>query len=116
MEIKNNSSARNKLWLRGGFPNSYLASNDKESFSFRKDFIQTYLERDIVLFNPRIPTATLRRLWTMLAHRQGCILNASEIARSLDVSTQSVNRYIDLLSDMLLVKDSCRIVKILEKG
>ena len=104
MEIKNNSSARNKLWLRGGFPDSYLAGNDEESFAFRKDFIQTYLERDVSLFSPRIPAATLRRLWTMLAHRQGCLLNASELARSLDVSTQSVNRYIDLLSDMLLVR------------
>ena len=104
LEIKNTPSARNKLWLRGGFPDSYLANNDEESFAFRKDFIQTYLERDVSLFNPHIPSTTLRRLWTMLAHRQGCLLNASELARSLDVSTQSVNRYIDLLSDMLLIR------------
>ena len=104
MEVKDNSSARNKLWLRGGFPTSYLADNDEDSFAFRKDFIQTYLERDVSLFNPRIPATTLRRLWMMLAHRQGCLLNASELARSLDVSVQSVNRYIDLLADMLLVQ------------
>lgn len=104
VEIKDTSSARNKLWLRGGFPDSYLAKSDEDSFAFRKDFIRSYLERDVSLFSPRIPLTTLRRLWLMLAHRQGCLLNASELARSLDVSTQSVNRYIDLLSDMLFVR------------
>lgn len=95
---------RETLWLRGGFPDSYLAENDVESFQLRKDFIRTYLERDVPMFGPRIPATTLERLWTMLAHRQGAPLNASELARSLEVSTQSVTRYIDLLVDLLLVR------------
>ena len=70
----------------------------------RKDFIRTYLERDVPMFGPRIPSTTLERLWTMLAHRQGTMLNASELARALEVSTQSVTRYIDLLCDLLLVR------------
>ncbi|MCP5018873.1 MAG: DUF4143 domain-containing protein, partial [Ketobacter sp.] len=68
------------------------------------DFIRTYLERDIPLFGARIPATTLERLWTMLAHRQGSLLNAAELARSLEVSAQSVSRYIDLLCDLLLVR------------
>ncbi|RYE56599.1 MAG: DUF4143 domain-containing protein, partial [Rhizobiaceae bacterium] len=86
------------------FPDSFLASSDKTSFAFRKDFIRTYLERDVPMFGPRIPATTLERLWTMLAHRQGGILNASDLARSLDTSTQSVTRYVDLLCDLLLVR------------
>jgi predicted AAA+ superfamily ATPase len=103
-EIDDSHTARERLWLRGGFPDSFLAANDKASFAFRKDFIRTYLERDVPMFGPRIPATTLERLWTMLAHRQGSLLNASELARSLDTSTQSVTRYIDLLCDLLLVR------------
>ena len=72
--------------------------------ALRKDFIRTYLERDVPMFGPRIPATTMERLWTMLAHRQGTLLNASELARSLEVSTQSVTRYIDLICDLLLVR------------
>jgi len=97
-------ASRERLWLRGGFPESYLADSDRDSLELRKDFIRTYLERDVPLFGPRMPAATLERLWTMLAHRQGAILNASELARALEVSTQAVTRYIDLLSDLLLVR------------
>lgn len=104
LEVDDSLMVREKLWLRGGFPDSYLAENDKESLSLRKDFIRTYLERDVPMFGPRIPATTLERLWTMLAHRQGSILNASEIARSLEISTQSVTRYIDLLCDLLMVR------------
>ncbi len=93
-----------QLWIRGGFPNSLLALNDHESLRWRQDFIQTYLERDIPMFGPRIPAETLRRLWTMLAHRQGSLLNASEFARALEVSSQTVTRYLDLLCDLLLVR------------
>ena len=103
-EIENTLSNREKIWLRGGFPDSYLAETDLDSFALRKDFIRTYLERDVPMFGPRIPAETLERLWTMLAHHQSGLLNASNLARSLAVSTQSVNRYIDLLVDLLLVR------------
>jgi predicted AAA+ superfamily ATPase len=104
LEIKDTRPARERLWLRGGFPDSYLAGSDRESLALRKDFIRTYLERDVPMFGPRIPATTLERLWSMLAHRQGTLLNASELARALEVSTQSVTRYIDLLCDLLLVR------------
>jgi predicted AAA+ superfamily ATPase len=104
LEIEDDRAARERLWLRGGFPDSYLAHSDQESLALRKDFIRTSLERDVPMFGPRIPATTLERLWTMLAHRQGTPLNASEIARALEVSTQSVTRYIDLLADLLLVR------------
>ncbi len=97
-------SARERLWLRGGFPQSYLAPGDDTSMAIRNDFIRTYLERDIPMFGPRLPAATLGRLWSMLAQRQGSLLQASEIARALEISTQSVNRYIDLLTDLLLLR------------
>ena len=104
LEIEDTRPARERLWLRGGFPDSYLAGSDRESLALRKDFIRTYLERDVPMFGPRIPATTLERLWTMLAHRQGTLLNASELARALEVSTQSVTRYIDLLCDLLLIR------------
>lgn len=104
LEIEDRRAARERLWLRGGFPDSYLAGGDRESLALRKDFIRTYLERDVPMFGPRIPSTTLERLWTMLAHRQGTLLNASELARALEVSTQSVTRYIDLMCDLLLVR------------
>ncbi len=104
LEIEDDRAARERLWLRGGFPDSYLAESDRDSFALRKDFIRTYLERDVPMFGPRIPAITLERLWTMLAHRQGTLLNASELARALEVSTQSVTRYIDLLVDLILVR------------
>jgi predicted AAA+ superfamily ATPase len=103
-EVEDNRRARERLWLRGGFPDAYLADTDADSLALRKDFIRTYLERDVPMFGPRIPATTLERLWTMLAHTQGSLLNASQIARALEVSTQSVTRYIDLLSDLLLVR------------
>jgi predicted AAA+ superfamily ATPase len=104
LEVEDTRPARERLWLRGGFPDSYLAGGNRESLALRKDFIRTYLERDVPMFGPRIPATTLERLWTMLAHRQGTLLNASELARALEVSTQSVTRYIDLLCDLLLVR------------
>ena len=104
LEIEDEDLARERLWLRGGFPESYLAESDQDSLALRRDFIRTYLERDVAAFGPRVPATTLERLWTMLAHRQGTLLNASTLARALEVSTQSVNRYIDLLADLLLVR------------
>jgi uncharacterized protein len=93
-----------QLWVRGGFPESFLASDGDASLRWRRDFIRTYLERDIPQFSPRIPAETLRRLWTMLAHNQGCLLNAANIARGLGVSGAAVGRYLDLMVDLLLVR------------
>ena len=104
LEVEDARVSRECLWLRGGFPDSYLAHSDQDSIAWRRDFIRTYLERDVAAFGPRVPATTLERLWTMLAHRQGTTLNASVLARSLEVSAQSVTRYVDLLSDLLLLR------------
>ena len=104
LEVDDSRATRESLWLRGGFPDSYLAANEQDSYLWRQDFIKTYLERDIAVFGPRIPAALLERLWTMIAHNQGNILNASALARALETSVQSVSRYIDLLVDLLLVR------------
>jgi uncharacterized protein len=92
------------LWLRGGFPEAYRAASDAASLRWRQQFIAAYLERDIPQLGPRVPAETLRRLWTMLAHEQGQLLHASRLAASLAVSGQTVARYIDLLSDLMLVR------------
>jgi predicted AAA+ superfamily ATPase len=92
------------LWVRGGFPDSYLAKDDAASFRSRTAFIQTYLERDIPALGPRIPAETLRRFWTMLAAAQGSILNHAILAQSLSISGQTITRYLDLLVDLLLVR------------
>jgi predicted AAA+ superfamily ATPase len=104
LEVFNDRHDQDRLWVRGGFPDSYLAEDDAESLARRKDFIRTYLERDVPQFGPRIPAETLDRLWTMLAHNQGQLLNASRLAVSLSISTTTVTRYIDLLVDLLLVR------------
>jgi uncharacterized protein len=93
-----------QLWVRGGFPDSFLAKDDQRSLEWRRNFIRTYLERDVPMFGPRVPAQTLEQLWTMLAHNQGGILNASKLAQSLMVSAPTVTRYIDLLVDLLLVR------------
>ncbi|MDE3010914.1 MAG: ATP-binding protein [Pseudomonadota bacterium] len=92
------------VWLRGGFPDSLLAPDDAQSLRWRQDFIRTYLERDIPQFGPRIPAETLRRFWTMLAHQQGGLLNAADLARGLGVDGKTVARYLDLLVELLLVR------------
>lgn len=92
------------LWVRGGFPLSWLAPDDAASLCWREAFIATYLERDIPVLGPRIPATTLRRLWTMLAHTQGGLLNQSQLAGSLAISGQTVARYIDILVDLMLVR------------
>ena len=96
--------ALTQLWLRGGFADSFLAESNRESLTWREDFIRTYLERDIPSFGLRIPSEALRRFWTMLAHEQGGLLNAAKIATGLGVSGQSVARYLDLLVDLMLVR------------
>jgi predicted AAA+ superfamily ATPase len=92
------------LWVRGGFPESLLAGSDIQSMKWRRDFIKTYLERDIPQIGPRIPAQALERFWTMLAHQQGGAFNASQLARNLDVSSVTIGRYLDLMVDLLLVR------------
>jgi predicted AAA+ superfamily ATPase len=94
----------NALWVRGGFPMSWLAPTDADSMTWREAFIATYLEKDIPALGPRIPSTTLRRLWTMLAHHQGELLDLSKLAAALAISGQTVSRYIDLLCDLMLVR------------
>lgn len=94
----------NSLWLRGGFPDSFLAANDLQSMRWRENFIRTYLERDIPSFGTRIPAETLKRFWTMLAHNQSQLLNAAQLARGLGVDGKTVAKYLDLLVDLLLVR------------
>ena len=93
-----------KLWVRGGFPDSYLAASDGDSYAYRRNFVRTYLERDVPQFGPRIPAETLERFWTMLAHSQGQLLNASKLASNLSTSAPTISNYIDLLVDLLLVR------------
>jgi hypothetical protein len=93
-----------KLWIRGGFPDSFLASDDGGSARWRQNFIRTYLERDVPQLGPRIPAETLRRFWVMLAHTQGSLLNAASLARGLDVDGKTIAKYLDLLVDLMLVR------------
>ena len=103
-EVADTVPDRDRLWQRGGFPDSLLAPDDEASLAWRRAFLRTYLERDIPMFQPRVPSETLRRFWTMLAHNQGQQLNAARIAAGLGVSGQSVARYLDLMVDLLLVR------------
>lgn len=93
-----------KLWVRGGFPDSFLEESDDESMKWRRDFIRTYLERDVPQFGSRIPAETLRRFWTMLAHNQTQLLNAANLSRALGVHGSTIAGYLDLLVDLLLVR------------
>lgn len=93
-----------RLWLRGGFPDSYLAQSDDASLRWRLNFINTYLERDVPQLGPRIPAITLRNLWTMLAHSQGGQLNIAQLGNNLDVAATTAKRYVELLEDLLLIR------------
>lgn len=104
LEAAPDLAAATQLWVRGGFPYSFLAATEADSVAFRLNFIRTYLERDVPQFGPRIPAETLERLWTMLAHNQGALLSASKLAAALALSGQTVTNYIDLLVDLLLVR------------
>jgi uncharacterized protein len=95
---------QNRLWLRGGFPDSFLAKTDLASLRWRLNFISTYLERDVPQFGPRIPATTLRLLWTMLAHNQGSQLNMAQLGASLGIVIPTTKRYIELLDDLLLIR------------
>jgi uncharacterized protein len=93
-----------RLWLRGGFPDSFLAKNDEASLRWRLNFISTYLERDVPQLGPWIPATTLRLLWTMLAHSQGGQLNIAQLGNNLDVAAPTAKRYVELLEDLLLIR------------
>ena len=95
---------QSKLWVRGGFPESFLAADASISLMWRQDFIRTYLERDIPQLGPRIPATTLYRFWSMLAHVQGGLFNAAQLARGLAVDGKTITRYLDLLTDLMLVR------------
>lgn len=102
--METGAEAQDRLWLRGGFPESLQAPSDARSLLWRQNFIRTYLERDIPQFGPRIAADTLRRFWTMLAHAQGSLLNVAQLARNLGVDAKTAHAYLDLLCALLLVR------------
>jgi predicted AAA+ superfamily ATPase len=95
---------RDSLWGRGGFPRSYLAPDDAASFAWRRDFIRTFLERDIPQLGISIPAETLRRFWTMIAHYHAQQWNGAELARSMGVSENTARRYLDILAGAFMVR------------
>jgi uncharacterized protein len=99
-----NARSVESLWVRGGFPESLLATDDHTSLAWRRDFVRAYLEREVPMFAPRLPAAAVERCWRMLAHGQGSLLNQSQLASALGVSASAVGRYVDLLVDLLLVR------------
>ena len=93
-----------RLWLRGGFPDGYLAADDDAAMDWLEDLIRTYLERDIPQMGFKVPATRVRRLWTMLAHLQGESVNYSKLGANLEISSKTINHYIDILTDLLLVR------------
>lgn len=93
-----------QLWLRGGLPCSFLAKSDKDAFMWLKEYTQSFVERDLPLHGVSLPPLTLIRFWTMLAHYHGQIFNASEIARSLGISVMTVNRYLDIMTGVFMIR------------
>ncbi len=104
LEVEPTFEAATRLWVRGGLPLSFLANSEEDSLIYRRNLIRTYLERDAPEFYPRIPPLTLERLWTMLAHGQGGLLNAARLAAGLGISAPTVVSYLDLLAGILLVR------------
>jgi predicted AAA+ superfamily ATPase len=102
--IEVSPSLHDNLWVRGGFPNSLLAVNDESSLLWRKNFIRTYIERDIPQLGFNISSENLRRFWTMLCHHQGYQMNSAELSRSLGINVKTVDAYLDLLVDLMLVR------------
>src|SRR5512139_2734726 len=92
------------LWLRGGFPPSFLAGSDDDGWHWRDNYIRTFLERDIPALGFRVPALTLRRFWMMLAHYHGQVFNASEIGKSLGIADTTAARYLDLLAGTFMVR------------
>jgi hypothetical protein len=101
-EVGNDSLDR--LWLRGGFPRSFLAASEADSLAWREGFIRTFLERDIPQLGISIPAAAMRRFWTMLAHYHGQTWNASELARSMGLTDKTVRGYLDLLTGTFMMR------------
>ena len=97
-------SAAQTLWLRGGFPRSYLADNGSDSFAWREGFIRTFLQRDIPQLGINIPAAAMRRFWTMLAHYHGQIWNASRIAAAMSVNDKTIRSYLDILTETYMIR------------
>lgn len=93
-----------RLWSRGGFPDSFLAPDDPQSLSWRKDFVETFLLRDLPQYGVRIPSAELRRLWMMCAHLHGRLLNVSELGQSLDRSRTAIGNHLDILEDAFVIR------------
>lgn len=104
LEIPNKKSEILKLWLRGGFPDSYLSNNDTLGMNWLENLIRTYLERDIPQLGLRISATRLRRLWTMLAHLQGETVNYAKLATNFAVDGKTISHYIDILDDLFLVR------------
>jgi predicted AAA+ superfamily ATPase len=96
--------AQGRLWLRGGFPRAYTARSESDSVAWRRQFLQTFLERDIPQLGIQIPAVALRRFWNMLAHYHAQIWNGAELARALAVSESTVRRYLDLLTDVFMLR------------
>lgn len=94
----------NRLWLRGGFPRSYLAEDDLSSYRWREDYISSFLERDIPNLGFNIPATQMRRFWLMLSHYHGAIFNASEIGKSLGISDHLIRKYLDVLAGTFMVR------------
>jgi hypothetical protein len=97
-------AAGERLWLRGGFPRSFLAATDGDSAEWRRGFIRTFLERDLPGLGIQVPAETLRRFWTMIAHYHGQVWNGAELARAFGVSGVTVRRYLDLLTSALVLR------------
>ena len=104
LEVGKEKKDLQKLWIRGGFPDSYLATDDDAAMDWLEDLIRTYLERDVPQMSFRVPANRLRRLWTMLAHLQGETVNYSKLGSNLEIDGKTVSNYIDILTDLLLLR------------
>lgn len=102
--VETGSAAWQQLWLRGGFPRSFLSTSDEDSLAWREGFIRTFLERDLPQLGINIPALAMRRFWTMLAHYHGQIWNASELGRSMGLNDKTVRAYLDLLSGAFMMR------------
>ncbi|MDA0348563.1 MAG: ATP-binding protein [Verrucomicrobia bacterium] len=103
-EVKDSTFDLERLWLRGGYPDSFLANSEDASWDWRINFISTYLERDIPLMGPKVPAARMKRFWTMLAHVHGQQLNLSNLGKSLETSHTTIRNYLDLLTDFYMIR------------
>jgi len=98
------SSSRQKLWVRGGFPLSYLAASSEDSYAWREGFVRTFLEMDLPQLGIRIPSSALRRFWTMLAHTHAQVLNSSQLGSSMGLSHTTIRTYVDMLAGTYMIR------------